>query len=115
MRRRGLALALTVVLASPALAREVPMTLRHAHVEPLTFAALKGWLQDDHLAAFRTFMKSCGAILEGSKAMRRKRPMFGGLFIACERAKELGPANEAAARRFFEDNFRPMRVAKAGD
>jgi membrane-bound lytic murein transglycosylase A len=101
-------------LTAPALAREVPMTLRNAQVVPLTFAAMPGWAQDNHLAAFKSFMKSCGAILQGSKAMRHKRPMFGGLFIACEAAKKI-EATEAAARSFFETHFKPMRVAKAGD
>lgn len=91
------------------------MTLHHAHVVPLTFADMQGWPQDNHLAAFKSFMKSCGAILQGSKAMRSKRPMFGGLFIACEEAKKGDVTTEAGARRFFESNFKPMRVAKAGD
>lgn len=115
MRRGGLALALTVALAAPATAREVPVMLHHSHVEPRSFATLKGWAQDNHLAAFRSFMKSCGAILEGSPARRRKRPMFGGLYLACEQAKTMAAPDETSARRFFEDNFRPMRVAKAGD
>jgi membrane-bound lytic murein transglycosylase A len=115
MRRGGLALALTVALTAPTLAREVPMILRNTQVVPLTFADMKGWRQDNHLAAFKSFMQSCGAILAGSKEMRRKRPMFGGLFIACEHAKAVETPNEASARTFFETNFRPMRVAKAGD
>jgi len=115
MRGGGLALAVIAALTAPALAREVPMTLRHAHVVPLTFADLKGWREDDHLAAFKSFMKSCNAILQGSKATRRKRPMFGGLFIACEEAKKIDGSSAAAARSFFETNFKPMRVAKAGD
>ena len=41
--------------------------IRRAQVEPLTFADLDGWQDDDLAAAFATFQKSCGAILEGSK------------------------------------------------
>lgn len=119
MRRGGLALALTVALAVPAStsgwARDVTMTLRHAHVVPLSFAELKGWRQDNHLAAYQSFMKSCGAILQGSKAMRSKRPMFGGLYLACEQARKVETPTDASTRTFFETNFRPMRVAKAGD
>ena len=86
MGRRGLALAFIAALTAPALAREVPMTLHHSYVVPLTFSAMKGWAQDNHLAAYKSFMQSCGAILAGSQAMRRKWPMFGGLFDACEHA-----------------------------
>lgn len=114
MRRGGLVLAALATLTAPALAGEVPMTLRNAHVVPLTFAEMKGWAHDNHLSAFKSFMKSCAAILQGSKAMRHKRPMFGGLYIACEAAKKI-EATEVAARAFFETNFKPMRIAKAGD
>ena len=57
MRRGGLALALTVALTAPALAREVPMTLHNAQVVPVSFAAMKGWRSDNHLAAYKSFMQ----------------------------------------------------------
>jgi membrane-bound lytic murein transglycosylase A len=115
MRRGGLALALTVALTAPALAREVPMTLHNAQVVPVSFAAMKGWRSDNHVAAYKSFMQSCRAILESRKAQRAKRPMLGGLFDACEQTKSIDTPNDTEARRFFEDNFKPMRIAKAGD
>jgi membrane-bound lytic murein transglycosylase A len=115
MRGGGIVLAALAVLTAPAVAGEVPMTLRNANVVPLSFADMQGWAQDNHLSAFKSFMKSCGAILQGSKAMRHKRPMFGGLYIACEQANKIDQPTEASARNFFESSFRPMRVAKAGD
>ena len=65
-------LALGLIAALPAQAVEI----RRAQVEPLTFADLDGWQDDDLAAAFATFQKSCGAILEGSKAMRKARPVY---------------------------------------
>jgi len=50
-------------MSGPALAGEVPMKLRQAHVEALTFAQLKGWADDDHAAAFGSFRKSCDSIV----------------------------------------------------
>ena len=94
-------------------AHERGLSFRNAKVEPLTFAALDGWKSDDLAAAFATYMKSCRAILEGSAAMRRARPLYGGLYNACEKAKTLaggGTVNSADARTFFEDNFRPVRI-----
>jgi membrane-bound lytic murein transglycosylase A len=41
--------------------------------------------------------------------------MLGGLFIVCQQTAKLGKPDDAQARQFFEDNFRPMRIAKAGD
>ena len=58
-------------------------------------------------------MKSCSAILHGSKAMRKARPIYGGLYNACAKAATLaagGDVNAARARKFFEDNFKPVRI-----
>lgn len=87
------------------------MKLPNAKAEPLTFAALDGWQDDDHAEAFGAFMKSCGAIQHGTKAMRAARPVYGALFKVCERAKAAGSLNRDQARAFFEENFRPVRVA----
>jgi len=87
--------------------------IRRAQVEPLTFADLDGWQEDDLAAAFATFQKSCGAILEGSKAVRKARPVFGGLYNACEAAKTAaagGAIDRERARKFFENNFKPVRI-----
>ena len=62
MRGGGIVLAALAVLTAPAVAGEVPMTLRNANVVPLSFAEMQGWAQDNHLSAFKSFMKSCGAI-----------------------------------------------------
>jgi len=97
----------------PALARG-GLNLRNAQVEPLAFASLDGWRDDDHAAAFETFLKSCGPILNGSKFMRMARPVFGALFKVCERAVAAGPLDREHARLFFEDNFKPVRVMPAG-
>ena len=98
---------------APALARG-GLNLRNAQVEPLAFAALDGWRDDDHAAAFETFLRSCGAILHASKFTRMARPVFGALFKVCERAAAAGPLDRAHARVFFEDNFKPVRVIGAG-
>ncbi len=94
-------------------ARAQAVEFRHAQVEQLSFDKLDGWKDDDLAAAFATYMKSCGAILEGSKAMRKARPIFGGLYNACAKAKIVaaaGAVDSAQARKFFEDNFKPVRI-----
>ena len=101
---------LTAVAGVPASA----LNLRNAQVETLGFAALDGWKDDDHALAFETFLKSCGAILNGSKAMRAARPFYGALFKVCERAVAAGNLDRDHARAFFEDNFKPVRITPAG-
>ena len=90
------------------------MSLRNAKVETLSFATLDGWKDDDHAAAFATFLKSCGAILNATEAMRSARPVFGALFKVCERAAAADQLDRDHARAFFEDNFKPVRVMPAG-
>jgi membrane-bound lytic murein transglycosylase A len=89
-------------------------SLRNAQVEALSFAALDGWKDDDHAAAFVTFLTSCRAILNANKTMRSARPLLGGLFKACERAVAAGELDRDHARAFFENNFKPVRVKPAG-
>ena len=109
----GFCLWLIAAANTPAMARG-PLNLRNAQVEPLSFSVLDGWKDDDHAAAFDAFLKSCGAILGGTKAMRIARPFYGALFKVCERAVAAGRLDRDHARAFFEDNFKPIRVMPAG-
>jgi membrane-bound lytic murein transglycosylase A len=106
-------LAAALVAGGPAVAHSA-LKLHNAQVQPVTFDALPGWADDNQAAAFGAFLKSCGAILHGTKAMRAARPVYGGLFHVCQRAVAAGPLNREQARRFFEDNFKPVRIAPAG-
>ena len=108
----GLALALTAMTMKPAPASEI--RLRKAAVEQLKFSDLNGWTEDNHLVAFATFLNSCKAILEGTKAMRRARPVFAGLYQVCERATKAGLLDRDQARQFFEANFTPYRIVPVG-
>ena len=107
----GVVFGCFMMAATPATAHG--LHFRHAAVKELSFAQLDGWRQDDLAAAFATYLKSCGAILQGTKATRQARPMYGGLYRACEKATALaarGKVDTATARQFFEDNFRPVRI-----
>jgi DNA-nicking Smr family endonuclease len=109
----SLALCLIAAVGRPAAAHE--MKFRNAQVEPVPFAALAGWKDDNHAAAFAAFLKSCSAILQGSKAMRAARPVYDALFKVCARAGAAGPLDREQARAFFEDNFKPVRIMPHGD
>jgi membrane-bound lytic murein transglycosylase A len=107
-------LALCLIAAVPATAHG--MKFRNAQVEPLSFAKMDGWQHDDHAAAFGAYLKSCSAILQGSKAMRAARPVYGGLYNACAKAAALaagGAVDRAQARKFFEGSFKPVRILPA--
>ena len=112
--RFGFLIGLAFCASLPAAAREAAMKLPNAQVDTLNFSALAGWVDDDHAAAYTTFLKSCSAILQGSTLNRAARPLFGALFKVCERAKAAGSLDGEQARAFFEDNFKPVRIAPPG-
>jgi membrane-bound lytic murein transglycosylase A len=111
-------IAVSLAFAPAAEARNKKKTakLRNAEVTAVSFDALDGWKDDDQAAAFGAFLKSCtGAILNATPAQRKGRPLYDGLYRVCARAAKAGPLDREAARKFFEDNFKPMRVSPPGD
>jgi peptidoglycan lytic transglycosylase A len=109
----GFGFCLVAAVSTPSLAAGA-FSLRNAQIEALSFAALDGWKVDDHAAAFGTFLKSCGAIINAGKGVRTARSFRGALFKVCERAVAAGPLDREHARTFFEDNFKPVRVMPGG-
>src|SRR5215475_2425905 len=103
-------LSLIITASAPASA----LNLRGARVETLSFSSLDGWIDDDHAVAFDTFLKSCRAILNGTRAMRSARPFYGALFKVCQRAVAAGQLDRDHARAFFENNFKPVRITPVG-
>jgi membrane-bound lytic murein transglycosylase A len=113
--RLGLTALSVIAAASGHVAAAETMKLPNAQVEPISFAALAGWKDDDQAAAFASFLKSCGAILAGGKALREARPVYAALYKVCARASAAGPLDRDAARAFFEGNFKPARITPIGE
>ena len=91
-----------------------PLIIPDTQLEPLNWTALDGWVADDHLAAFSAFVKSCAPFL-ASKEPREGRPIHMALWQVCRRAAPLRPTNAAEAQAFFEENFRPVAIARIGE
>jgi membrane-bound lytic murein transglycosylase A len=116
----GVALSLTAGAMGALMAATLPacatdLRIPGVQAEPLTFAALDGWQSDDHAAAFGAFLKSCKSILHMSAATRAARPIYGGLYKACQHAAAAGRLDRDKARAFFESNFRPVRLIPNGE
>jgi len=103
---------LAIASGTPALARN-PLKLPETQYEPVAWAMIDGWADDDHNAAFASFLNSCKAILQGPPS-RNGQPMVGALFKVCQRAVEAEPQKPGEARAFFEQNFRPVRISPLG-
>jgi membrane-bound lytic murein transglycosylase A len=114
MRGLGFAVALIVGLgAAHAQPASGPLRLPDTTLEPLNFSDLDGWAADDHAHAFAAFRVSCGPIVR-SRAPD-ERPVAAALAHVCRRALALSHVDEAKARAFFEENFRPLRISRLGE
>lgn len=77
-------------------------------LKPVRYADLPHWRQDDHLAAFKAFRKSCQKYLRD----KNKRPVRidRKRYQLCKYTLGAPIHHREAARRFFEQNFKPLRV-----
>src|SRR4051794_20467814 len=94
-----------------------PLNAPDTQLEPLHWGDLDGWAADDHAAAFAAFRISCKPLLRQQHLPRDARPIYGALWAVCRRAAAAGDlsTDKDKARAFFEDNFRPVRIAKLGE
>jgi membrane-bound lytic murein transglycosylase A len=107
-------------LVSPEAAE--PLRIPESELEPVAFESLDGWAAEDHRAAFAAFRESCIAVSRAvepraaKRAGRPVRPIHHALDKACVVARELrGPIGALSARRFFESEFRAVRISRLGE
>jgi membrane-bound lytic murein transglycosylase A len=92
-----------------------PLQIPDTQLEPIRWTEIDGWAADDHAAAFATFQDSCKPFISRRGAARDSRAVAGALVPVCKRAALAGALTAAKARAFFEENFRPVRIAKLGE
>ena len=117
---RAFCLVLLLGLAGTSIAargtQAEPIKFPDTQYQPLEWADVDGWADDDHAAAFATFLASCRAVTIKHKSGRdRDTPIGDALKGICDRATAAVPLDEAGARKFFEDNFRALRINKLTD
>ncbi|MEZ5926270.1 MAG: MltA domain-containing protein [Hyphomicrobiaceae bacterium] len=88
--------------------RAVPAPNLAISYEPLTYAELAGWAEDDHAAALAAFVASCPALKDKGRSSR-KGQIRDRLARLCPMAGK-ARSNAVAARRFFETHFTPHRI-----
>ena len=86
---------------------------------PVAFADLPGWQQDDHLAAFKTFLKSCERVAANARDKgtdEKVPPPPAALVAACDDAGRASRdiKSKDGARAFFEHRFTPSSVVHNG-
>jgi membrane-bound lytic murein transglycosylase A len=98
----------------PALELSGPIKIPNAQIEPVDWHDLDGWTNDDQAAAFAAFLVSCRTIVK-TMTPPDAPALYVALQAVCRRALAAPPLNSGQARAFFEDNFRPVRIAKLGE
>ena len=96
----------------------LPFEIPGAQYLPLAWADVKGWSDDNHLAAYKTFRASCKPINAQTGAAEPKaesKAIGGSLSEPCRAAKSLELADDAKAKTFFEENFAPLRISRLGE
>ena len=107
------ALSITGVIA--AIAIHLFMTTPKATLEPARFADLPRWEDDDHLAALKTFLRSCERVIARGQSTASATAANGAdLAAACRAAQALKAPTRVAAKAFFESHFIPNRVVEEG-
>ena len=92
-----------------------PIRFPDTQYEPVDWSDIDGWFSDDHAMAFATFLASCRTLEAKQHRGRELTAIPAALKDICERARGAIPLDEAGAKKFFEDNFRPIRINKLGD
>jgi len=107
--------------ASPPPKQPGPRMKTGISYQPLTFAQIPGWEEDDHAAAFATFRKSCGRVLAAARdrtvveKVPPPAPAPPALVAACDAAsRQTGTVTKANAKAFFERHFTPNAVVHSG-
>jgi len=92
-----------------------PIKFTDTQYEPIEWSGLDGWATDDHAAAFATFLASCRTLSAKLRPGHELTAIPAALKDICERARAAIPLDEDGAQKFFEENFRPLRINKLGD
>lgn len=104
--------------AAPQPATQASSSSAAVSYEPVAYSGLPAWSEDDHLAALKTFGKSCERVLAAVRGGSRtgSTAPAPGLLSACEDAARLleRKSTRASARAFFESHFTPHRVVHDG-
>jgi membrane-bound lytic murein transglycosylase A len=111
--------AATAVFASPPSKQPTAQRMKtDVSMKPLAFSQVPGWEEDDHAAAFKTFLKSCDRVLAAARertSLDKLTLPSTGLVAACTAASRLnGSLTKAAAKGFFEQNFTPNTLVHKG-
>ena len=100
----------------PAHASGFPFVFPETWSEAARFESLPGWAEDRQELTLAAFRRSCRPVLASRAPPRASPDVWRALRDICPRALALPDSvDAAAARAFFEAEFRPLRIARFGE
>ncbi|QPF87925.1 MltA domain-containing protein [Bradyrhizobium genosp. L] len=94
---------------------DLPLQVSGSQYEPLSWATVAGWSDDDHLAAYKAFRTSCKPIAAEHGLPAEAKALGSSLRDPCRAAREHELADSAKAKDFFEQNFVPLKISRLGE
>ena len=91
----------------------LPFEFPNSQYAPVAWTDIPGWADDDQLAAYKTFLVSCKAILATRKSTATDSKAIGdSLRAPCEATTKARVTDVASARAFFETHFAALRISR---
>jgi len=95
--------------------RAWPLEITGGQYEPIGWADIPGWNEDDQLQAFKAFRASCNPIVAQRVIPADAKPLGPSLRDPCRAAKAAEISDPPKARAFFEAQFLPLRISRLGE
>jgi membrane-bound lytic murein transglycosylase A len=92
-----------------------PFVISGSQYAPLAWSDIAGWNDDDHLAAYGAFRKSCKAIVGQSGPAADSKALGISLRDPCRAARATDITDSGKARAFFEQYFQPLQISRLGE
>lgn len=115
----GLILCVQLSIPPAALAKRggapTPLEIANSQYEPIKWADIPGWAEDDQLAAFAAFLASCKPIVAQREAPKEPKALGVSLREPCRAARAAHIKDSAQARAFFVRHFTAVRISRLGE
>jgi membrane-bound lytic murein transglycosylase A len=94
---------------------EWPLEINGGQYAPASWNGIAGWVEDDHLQAFKAFRISCAPIANQRSQLADSRALGASLHEPCLAARALEISDGAKAKAFFEEHFVPLQISRLGE
>jgi membrane-bound lytic murein transglycosylase A len=92
-----------------------PIVVNGGQYAPIAWNEIAGWASDDHVQAYKAFRVSCASIAAQRNSPEDSKALGASLREPCRAARSRDITDDARARAFFEENFKPLQISRLGE